>query len=414
MDEAKRLNPNYIHLDESVPNNRWTLLQGGTRSGKTFSVLQWLISLCIKHPKARMEIDIVRSTFKALKSTAWKDFEDLLKDYNLYSDKLHHKSDHRYNLNGNYINYYGADDAEKVHGRKRDIIFLNECNQIDAETIDQISPRTSHKIIADYNPSIGDDHWLDPYIIKYPPKITTYRDNPFLTEAQVIDIESKKDQPYWWSVYGNGERAQREGVIFTNWEIGEFDESLPYYYGLDFGFVNDPDACDKVAIDDKRGIIYVDEQFHEHRQTINELAVKINSLEYGSIVADSAEQRIINDLSTRCNRSIVPVKKGAGSIMQGITLMLNYKVVITERSVNTIKEFRNYSWATKGKEKPIDDWNHHIDEIRYIVYTFANNQVTPFKRNEDLHTRHARGDSTGADAAPWASEKPRGKGAISF
>lgn len=396
-----KINPNYIHLEKSVPENRWTLLQGGTRSGKTYSVLQWIISLCINYENAKLEIDIVRSTFKALKATAWKDFEDLLKEYGLYDEKLHHKSDHRYKLNGNFINYYGADDSDKVHGRKRDIIFLNECNQIEEDVISQIAVRTSQRLILDYNPAIGDDHWLDSYIIKYSPCITTYRDNPFLTKDQIADIESKKNEPYWWSVYGNGKRAKRQGTIFNNWEIGEFDDSLPYHYGLDFGFVNDPDACDKVAIDEKKQIIYIDEQFHEYGQTITQLAIKLNQLNKGNIIADSAEQRLINDLGTRCNRYIIPVKKAAGSVMQGIALMQNYKIIVTKRSVNTIKELRNYAWATKGKDAPIDDWNHHIDAVRYVVYTYANNKAPIQKVDNSKQARFNRGEALGMDFIQW-------------
>ena len=145
-----------------------------------------------------------------------------------------------------------------------------------------------------------------------------------------------------------------------------------YNFGLDFGFVQDPDACDKVAIDEKRKIIYIDEQFHEYGQTTDELAAKVISLPKGLIIADSAEARLINDLQMKTKRKIQAVKKTPGSVMHGIRLMQNYKLVVTPRSVNTKKELNNYAWATKGKEAPIDDYNHHIDEIRYICLTFSN------------------------------------------
>ena len=401
MDDNKKINPNFTRLNDSVPVNRWTLLQGGTRSGKTYSTIQWIISFCMDYKDAGIEIDIVRSVNRTLKATVWKDMEDILKDYGLYDGNNHNKTDQTYKLNGNLINYYGTDDAEKVHGRKRDIIYCNEINQIPEETMDQLAPRTSHRIIGDYNPAIGTVHWLDRYIAKYPPLITTYKENPFLTPEQVLDIESKKDKPYWWSVYGCGERAKLEGTIFNNWEVGSFDNSLPYHFGLDFGFVNDPDACDKIAIDDKRGIIYIDEQFHEHNQTITELAHKINQLDKGSIIADSAEQRLIQDLGVRSNRHIVPVKKGAGSVMQGISLMQNYKLIVTKRSINTIQELNNYAWSDKGKQMPIDDWNHHIDNIRYVVFTFANNKQPKQIEREDIGSNFNKGIATGSDAAPW-------------
>lgn len=401
MDKAKRLNPNFEHLDKSVPKSRWTLLQGGTRSGKTYSTLQWIIKLCLQCTNEGLEIDIVRVNFKLVKATAWKDFQDLLIEYGLYTKSNHNKTDHIYNLNGNLIYYYGADDPNKLHGRKRDIFYGNEINQLNEEDIDQITPRTRLRIIGDYNPAIGTIHWLDRYIAEYPPIITTYKDNPFLTPEQIADIESKKDKPYWWSVYGCGERAKLEGVIFPDFEIGDFDESLPYYYGLDFGFVNDPDACDRVGIDDKRGIIYIDEQFHEHGQTISELAAKIKSLPKGNIIADSAEQRLIQDLGQRSQRHIVPVKKGAGSVMQGITLMQNYKIVVTPNSTNTIQELNNYSWSDKGKQMPIDDFNHHIDAIRYVVYTFANNSEPKQIKMDNTQSRFNKGEAIGSEGLHW-------------
>src|SRR6056297_2735281 len=226
-------NPNYTYLKQQVPEQRVTLLQGGTRSGKTFSVVYYLIYLCTTNDNAGLEIDLVRDTFTALKATAWKDFKTVLLKHSLYDEANHNKTDHIYTLAGNHISYYGADNPHKIHGRSRDILWVNEAHQFPQETVDQLFPRTRHRIICDYNPAIGHDHWLDPLIEAYPPIITTYRDNPHLTASQIAEIESRKEQRYWWKVYGSGERAAREGVIFTNWQLGEFDESLPYCYGLD-------------------------------------------------------------------------------------------------------------------------------------------------------------------------------------
>ncbi len=152
--------------------------------------------MCRKY--SGLEIDIVRNEYAALKATVWKDFKEVLFNHNLYDPSCHHKTDKIYNLNGNIINYYGADDPKKIHGRKRDILWLNEAHQFDEETIDQLFPRTKYKIIGDYNPSMPTKHWLDEYLRDFPPCITTYKDNPHLTRAQVLDIERKKNNPYWW------------------------------------------------------------------------------------------------------------------------------------------------------------------------------------------------------------------------
>ena len=357
-------NPNFIHLKRSIPDNRFTLLQGGTRSGKTFSTIYYFMWLCDNY--TGLEIDIVRDTFTALKSTVWKDFKEVLVAHNLYSPLNHNKTDKIYNLNGNIISYYGADDPGKIHGRSRDFLWLNEANQLDEETVDQLFPRTRHKIIMDYNPALPLEHWLDGYIVDYPPLVTTYRDNPYLTDAQISDIERKKDNPYWWSVYGTGERAKPVGAIFSNWEVGDFDDSLPYVYGMDFGFSRDPDTILKVAIDKKRNILYCKEYLYSNSHSTNEL---INILERtiekkDMIVADSAEPRTIEDIRMK-GFNIAPAKKGPDSIRNGIKNLLNYKIVADKESHNLIKELTNYCWHSKRAEVPVDDWNHLIDPLRY-------------------------------------------------
>ena len=154
----------WVNVIINVDNNRVTLLQGGTRSGKTYSIAYYLIYFCNKHKNAGLEIDICRDTYTALKSTAWKDFKDILISHNLYNSENHNKTDHIYNLYGNNINYYGADTPAKIHGRSRDILWVNECQLFPVDTINQIFPRTRHRIIGDYNPALPVEHWLDYYI----------------------------------------------------------------------------------------------------------------------------------------------------------------------------------------------------------------------------------------------------------
>lgn len=398
-----KANPNYTYLKTNVPSQRVTNLQGGTRSGKTFSVIYYIIWLCTKYQG--LEIDIVRETFKSLKATVWKDFEEVLNHLELYRETDHNKTDHTYNLNGNLISYYGVDDDAKVHGRKRDILWINEANQIDGKTYDQLSPRTKWRIINDFNPALGDESWLDPILEEYPPLITTYRDNPHLTESQIKDIESKKGQPYWWSVYGEGKRAKREGVIFQNWTKGQMDESIPFYYGLDFGFVNDPDACIKVAIDDKRKKLYLEEMFYEYGQEIKQIGKELDKLERSTIIADSAEARLISYLKTETNRNVMPVKKGKGSVLSGIKIMENYEIIVCGDSPHLIKELNNYAWSNKGKDYPIDDFNHLIDAARYVVFSYASKNFIVNKYEETTHTKFGKGGFTGSDAAPWFGEK---------
>lgn len=359
-------NPNYTYLKKQVPKQRVTLLQGSTRSAKTFSIIYYFIWLCQNNKG--MEIDIVRDTFTALKATAWKDFVKILMELNIYSDTDHNKSDHEYNLNGNVISYYGADNPEKIHGRSRDILWINEAHQFPKETIDQLFPRTRQRIICDYNPALGLEHWLDEYIDQFPPLITTYKDNPFLTKSQIADIESRKGNKYWWTIYGCGQRAAREGSIFENWEVGNFDTSLPYCYGQDYGFSIDPTTLIKVAIDKKNKIVYCHELLYSTApmgtetifNTNKSLIAKPNDL----IVGDSAEGRLIDDLKKK-GLNIIPCTKGQGSVQAGITALQDYKLMITPTSNNLKMEINNYVWNDKKAGIPVDAFNHLIDPIRY-------------------------------------------------
>jgi PBSX family phage terminase large subunit len=363
-----KANPNFTYLKKTVPKQRVTLLQGSTRSGKSYAVCYYIIWLCENYKG--LEIDITRDTFTALKATIWKDFEDILKACNLYNDKYHNKTDHIYALNGNLISYYGADNPDKIHGRARDILIVNEAHQFPIEVIDQLFPRTRQRIICDYNPALGLEHWLDPYIDKYPPLITTYKDNPYLTASQIEDIESRKNNQYWWQVYGSGQRANREGAIFTNWITGEFDTSLPYCYGQDYGFSIDPTTLVKVAVDKKLKKIYVDECYYERKQLGTDTIFELNKAHIQKpsdlIIADSAEPRLIDELRLK-GLNIRGAIKGQGSVTAGITQMQDYQIIVTERSTNTRKELSNYCWNDKKAGIPIDDYNHILDPIRYTL-----------------------------------------------
>lgn len=364
MDE--QVNPNYTYLKERVPKQRITLLQGSTRSGKTWSTIDYLIWLCMNH--SGIEIDITRETYKALKATAWKDFQSRLLEFGLYNPANHNRTDSIYTLNNNTINYFGSDDHGKVHGKSRDILWVNEAQLANADVIEQLFPRTRSRIICDFNPALGAEHWLDPYLEKYPPLITTYKDNPHLTADQVEDIESRKDNKYWWSIYGEGKRANAEGAVFENWKEGKF-EAVDYWYGMDFGYSNDPTALVRVAIDKKRKIIYLKEEVYETHLKTSEIAELCKKLCGKSlIVADSAEPRLIAELKAQ-RINIQGAKKV--SIVEGVVLMNDYTLIV--EGSNLKKELSLYRWADKGKTVPIDAHNHAIDAARYgVMFSLMN------------------------------------------
>lgn len=358
-----KANPNFLELKDKVPKNRITLLQGGTRSGKTYSIIYYILWLCQEY--SGLEIDICRDSFTALKSTVWKDFKRVLYEHELYDVRHHNRTDHIYHLNGNIINYYGADNPEKIHGRSRDILWINEAQHFSEHTVDQLFPRTKYRIICDYNPALPQDHWLDRYIPDYPPFISTYKDNPHLTKDQVLDIESRKKNAYWWSVYGTGERARPVGAIFQDWEISEFDDSLPFIYGQDYGFSNDPTTLVKIAVDRSARKLYIQELLYEKGLSTDQIA-EINKKHCGSnlIIGDSAEPRLISELQDK-GINIERAEKGQGSVTSGIASMLGYTIVVTPESDNLRKELNNYIWADKKTAVPVDKWNHALDASRY-------------------------------------------------
>jgi phage terminase large subunit len=313
-----------------------------------------------------MEIDIVRDTFTALKATVWKDFKTVLVKHGIYNQNHHNKTDKQYILNGNVISYYGADNPEKIHGRSRDILWINEGQHMPEETIDQLLPRTKYRVVVDYNPAIGEEHWLDRFIEKYPPLITTYRDNPHLTKEQVIEIESFKANPYWWSVYGSGERAKLVGLIFDNYEVGPIDTSLPFLYGMDFGYTQDPSTLIRTRIDRKRMIIYGEELLYSTGLSTNDIADYLTSVTAPEelIIADSAEPRLIDELYYK-GFNIEGAIKGPDSVRLGLSKMAGYKLIISDNSPNLKKELNKYKWHQKKSNTPEDKNNHLIDAWRY-------------------------------------------------
>ena len=360
-----KANPNYTYLKERIDSDPIILLQGGTRSGKTYSTIYFFIDFCLRY--SGLEIDIVRDTYTALYSTVWKDFEDVLKQCGLYHSNDHNKSKSMYRLNGNMINYYGADNSDKVHGRSRDILWINEAQQFPEETIDQLLPRTRHRTICDYNPAMGLDHWLDPYIEKYPPLITTYKDNPHLTSTQIEEIELRMARSeYYRKVYGNGERAPRQGVIFENWEEGSFDESLPYCFGMDYGMSPDPLALVEVAVDEKRKKIYIREHAYDQNLSIDSIVSMIGkSLRRPKdlIVCDLNEQRTTRELRNKYKFNTQDAHKK--QIVDDIRNLLGYIIVVDPNSHNVKKELNNYIWNDKKGGVPIDAFNHTLDPMRY-------------------------------------------------
>jgi phage terminase large subunit len=348
--------------------NKLIINQGGTRSTKTWSILQLLFLIALKSETKKV-ISVVSHALPHLKLGAMRDFDNILLNSDQVPDNIKNKTDNYYTINKSIIEFFGTDSVDKVHGPSRDILFVNEANFIKYDIYDQLAIRTKGCKFIDFNPT--QSFWCHDDVMplyKHTLIKSTYRDNEHLTDEQVKQIEAKKGiEKYanWWRVYGEGEIGQLEGVIYPDWEYGEFDSSLPYGYGLDFGFYPDPDALVKVAIDSRRKRIYLDECLYENNNGTEDLRKSLRSVgvDRSLIIADSAEARLISDLSGSFN--IRKVIKKPGSVVEGIRLIQDYKLIVTERSFNLVNELKNYIWSDKKAGLPLDAFNHLLDAVRY-------------------------------------------------
>ena len=351
-------------------NTRITCLQGGTRSSKTYSLCQLFIIKALR--ETGKVFTIVRKTLPALKGTAYRDVINILKELDLYSEEYHNKSNLSYTLNSNLIEFISVDQPTKIRGRKRNYLWLNEANEFNFEDYQQLILRTTEQIYLDYNPS-------DPYSWIYEKVLTredctfiksTYLANPFLDKDTIAEIERLKElDPDYWRVYGMGEIGTIQTMIFRKFDLVDEVQGRLVGYGLDFGFTNSPSAL--VAVYQSDDNLYIKEMLYEKRLTNTDLANKLREFRIdrqSEIVGDSAEPKTIEEIH-RQGFNIKPAKKGAG-IHLGIDIMRRYKLHITKDSLNAIKEFRSYKWATDKNgdvlNTPVKINDHLIDATRYL------------------------------------------------
>ena len=286
-----------------------------------------------------------------------------------------------YILNGNEFEFISVDEPTKIRGRKRNILFINEANEFHFEDWQQLILRTTERIFLDYNPS-DEYHWIyenvlpreDCTFIK-----STYKDNPFLDTQTIKEIERLKDlDENYWRVYGLGERGVSQQTIFKNYDLVD---SIPQNakfiaYGLDFGFSADPTAIIEVYRHDLN--LYLNEIVYTKGLTNQDIGKRLTDFNINrqqEIIADSAEPKSIEEIY-RLGFNIKPAKKGADSVKNGIDIMKRYRLKITKKSVNLIKEIRNYKWMQDKNNrilnKPVDAFNHCLDSIRYVCLNKLN------------------------------------------
>jgi len=374
-----KLPATYYHVKEC--KSKIQVHQGGTRSGKTYSILTALIELC--HKNSGLVITICRKTFPALRATAMRDFFEILNKEEIYNPDLHNKSDATYQLWGNMVEFISIDQPQKVRGRKRDVLFINEANEINLEDWRQLLLRTTGRVLIDYNPS-DEFHWIYEEVIPREDAEffrTTYKDNPFLPQSVVMEIERfKTADENFWKVYGLGERGTAQSTIFTHWtEINQIpNEYKLLTTGVDFGYTNDPTAIVRVYTDGHG--FAVDELCYATRLTNSDISKVLRDNEVHRsdvVICDSAEPKSIDEIHAH-GFNTHGARKGKDSVKNGIQFLHSRPLLITARSVNLIRELRNYKWKEdkNGKQlnEPVDNFNHAIDAMRYAI-TF--NQTNP-------------------------------------
>lgn len=291
-----------------------------------------------------------------------------------FKDDRWNKSDFTYTFEtGSKIEFFSVDQPSKVRGPRRDRLFINEANNVPHETFDQLEVRTNEYIFLDWNPTT--EFWFYDQVAQRADVehvILTYKDNEGLSPSIVETIERRKGNKNWWTVYGEGQLGAVETRIYTDWQI---IDQIPHEarlerYGLDFGYTNDPTAI--IAIYQyNEGYIW-DEVAYQYGMSNKMIADVLKAKPRALTIADSAEPKSIDDIAAH-GISIVPANKGQGSVLRGISHVQNQRISVTKRSVNTIKEYRNYIWITDDDGKilnePIDFMNHAMDAGRYGMET---------------------------------------------
>lgn len=366
-----------INIDTTVTfdnllntQSRVTQHIGGTRSGKTYAILQWLI---VRGLQETQNITIVRRTVPSLKRSVMKDFKEIMSNLGIYKSDDFNTSDRIYNLpNGSTISFLNTDDPEKLRGVKSDILFIDEASEIDEESYFQLSIRCSGPIILAFNPTISPYHWLrqmentDRYI-------TTYKDNPYLPQEMVDAIEELQHKnPKYWTIYGKGEYAPNDRAVFSNFQIvDEIPVCELIGFGMDFGFSQDPTTL--VAVHKQGDMLYLRELMYEKGLVTSDITDRLNKLNVGrtdEIWCDSADPRLVEEIY-RSGFNAKGVKKGPDSIRFGISVLQNYGLCVDKKSQNLINELYSYQWATDKygyvTDKPEGGLDHLIDAARYLA-----------------------------------------------
>jgi phage terminase large subunit len=353
---------------------RFVVNIGGSRSTKTYSILQLLIVKALESEEPLI-ISIVRKSMPSLRLSAMRDFFDILKQYDLYNVENHNKTENTFLINNTLIEFFSIDDAQKRRGSKRDILFVDEANELTAEDFFQLNIRTTQTVYLGFNPS--EQFWYNDQL-QNRDDITiihsTYKDNPFLSNEQINEIERLEftDKQYY-QIYALGEFAGAIDLIYSYTVIDHIpvEQARLVALGMDWGYTNDPTTL--VEVWSWNDALYLNELVYDRGLTNQDIIVKLQEYEvdrYIEIIADSAEPKSIEEVR-RAGFNIKPATKGPDSILNGIDILKRKRLHVTKQSVNLINELNKYKWVVDKNgnklNKPIDSFNHALDAVRYVA-----------------------------------------------
>lgn len=348
-------------------------VSGGTSASKTISIVMWLIDYAQCHKNEI--ISIVSESFPHIKRGSMRDFENIMRSRDYFNEDRWNKTDSIYTFeSGSKIEFFSADQPDKVRGPRRDVLFVNEVNNVPFETFTQLEVRTRKIVWLDFNP-VSEFYWytdVAPYM-EHDFITLTYRDNEALSVEEIASLEQYKSNPNkanWWRVYGEGMLGEATGRIYTGWQQIDFipHEARLEGYGLDFGYTNDPTAI--VALY-KYNDGFILHEIAYAKELSNRAIADIFLNNYRAIViADSAEPKSIDEIKSY-GINIVGATKGQGSVSQGIQYVQDQRISVTKDSTNILKEYKSYLWLTDPKNgkslgEPSSPIDHTMDAIRYV------------------------------------------------
>lgn len=363
------------NLDEYNNNKRFIVNQGGARSSKTFSILQLLMFICLTTPK--IKVSIVRKTFPTLRGSVLKDFIEIMDSLNIYNVKNHNKTEHIYTFsNGSIIEFFSIDDSNKVRGKKRDICYINEANELEFDDFMQLSFRTSKCLFIDFNPS-DNEHWIYD-LLKDDRSVlikSTYKDNCFLGPELIKEYENliNVDENYY-KIFALGEKPTSSAKIYTHFKQFTDDPTTDNIsYGLDIGFIHSASLVRSRWVDNK---IYCDELIYGSGLTSDEIVKKVTELvtDGSPVYVDSARPDIVEQLK----RNRINAKLADKKVNEGIDYIRSKEIYIHYESINLWKEYKGYMYKSirdKITEEPIKINDDAMDAMRYSIYSHRKTPV---------------------------------------